>query len=141
MSRCLVLAGLVLLWPTWSGCGRSDNRQAFSGTVTLDGKPLDQGTVEFVPVAKGLLSGGVIASGKFDVPADKGLTPGTYTVRVYSADAPSGDASNADAGAPGAGGYPMAKDRIPPKYNSESTQTAEITARGKNRFSFEVMSK
>jgi hypothetical protein len=35
----------------------------------------------------------------------------------------------------------MAKDRIPPKYNSESKQTAEITAGGKNRFSFEVTSK
>jgi hypothetical protein len=45
----------------------------------LDGKPLDQGTIEFVPAAQGVLSGGVISSGKFDVPASKGLTPGTYT--------------------------------------------------------------
>jgi hypothetical protein len=141
MSRRIVLVGLVLLSATWIGCGPSDNREAVSGTVTLDGKPLDQGTIEFVPTAEGVLSGGVISSGKFDVPANKGLTPGSYTVRVYSADPPSGTPAAPDPGAPGAGGYPMAKDRIPPKYNSESTRTVEITPRGENRFSFEITSK
>jgi len=141
MSRCIVLVGLVLLSASWIGCGPSDSRQAVSGMVTLDGKPLDQGTIEFVPAGQGLLSGGVIFSGKFDVPASKGLTPGTYTVRVYSADPPSGKAAAPDPGAAGAGGYPMVKDRIPPKYNSESTQTVEVTSGGKNRFSFEITSK
>ena len=88
-----------------------------------------------------MLSGGVISSGKFDVPANKGLTPGTYTVRVYSADPPSDKPAAPDPGAPGGGGYPMAKDRIPPKYNSESTRTVEVTRGGDNRFSFEITSR
>jgi hypothetical protein len=138
MWRSVLLVSFVSLLATGIGCGPSDPREAVSGTVTLDGKPLDQGTIEFVPTAQGVLSGGVISGGKFDVPADRGLPPGTYTVRIYSADPPSGATASPD---PGGGGYPMAKDRIPPKYNSESNVTAEVTAGGENHFTFEVTSQ
>ncbi len=141
MWRSVLLVSFVSLLATGIGCGPSDPREAVSGTVTLDGKPLDQGTIEFVPTAQGVLSGGVISGGKFDVPADRGLPPGTYTVRVYSADPPSDTAAAPDVGGAGAGGYPMAKDRIPPKYNSESSLTAEVTPGGENHFIFEVTSQ
>lgn len=138
--RCLAYGTLLLALAVAPGCGSGDslNRQAVSGTVTLDGQPLDQGTIEFVPTdAQGLLSGSLITSGNFAVPADKGLPPGKYTVRISSAEATGGPA--APSGADLDNSQP-AKERIPAKYNSESELTAEVTDGGANTFTFDLKS-
>jgi hypothetical protein len=78
------MACLLLILLT--GCGQGDNRQAVHGTVTLDGKPLPEGVIRFQPApgVDGNTSGGPILNGRFDIPAAKGLQPGSYLVQIQS---------------------------------------------------------
>jgi len=121
-----------------AGCGRDNplGRVALSGTVTFQGKPLDRGTIEFTPLpgSAGVGSGAIIQDGSFDVSADQGLPPGTYRVRIYSAESGSG------AAAPEAPGEheSIAKERIPPEFNSQSTQEVNVTSDGPNTFEFNI---
>lgn len=69
-----------------AGCSRGDGRVAVSGTVTLDGAPLASGAINFRP-AEGLQAnsaGARIENGRFELPADAGLLPGTYTVVIMA---------------------------------------------------------
>ncbi len=82
---CLfVLTGIVCVATACVGCSKGDGRVAISGTVTVDGKPLESAAITFQPVdihsARG--SGGAILHGKFTLPAHQGLTPGEYAVKV-----------------------------------------------------------
>ena len=140
--RCLFF-GMLLLFVAAIGCGSSDplNRQAVSGTVTLDGQPLDQGTIELVPVGAehGVVSGGLITNGSFQVPADKGLPPGNYTVRISSAEVSASTGPAQPAGADLDNTEP-AKERVPAKYNVQSELTAEVKSGGPNTFTFDLTS-
>ena len=63
------------------GCG-TDGRVGISGTVTLDGKPVSGGAVNFSPCTgqRGNSSGAGIEDGSFEIPAKRGLLPGKYVV-------------------------------------------------------------
>ena len=78
------MVGLVLLGMI-CGCGTSDpsGRRAISGAVTLDGAPLEQGSISLQPAdgAK-YSSGAVISKGRYTIPKDKGLPPGKYRVVI-----------------------------------------------------------
>lgn len=126
-----VLAGVALL----TGCGGSaTDRQAVSGTVTLKGSPLDQGTIQFIPKAKeGAFSGANIENGKYRIAAAQGLVPGQYEVRISSGQ-PNTKAAEA---APGETG-PPALERIPPEFNTNSNKTVEVKATGPNTFDFSI---
>lgn len=136
-----VIVGLL------AGCGVGDGddlpREAVSGKVTLDGQPLAEGSIQFQPEggtdAKGpAVSGGaVIQDGAYDIPGGNGLTPGKYKVAISSA--ASAEAPAADA-APGPAPKP-AQEKIPAKYNAESTLTAEVKSGGGNTFNFDLKSK
>jgi hypothetical protein len=129
------LVPIVLAVCLASACSKSGNRQAVSGTVFLKGAPLDEGTIEFVPTTKDIptTSGAVIKDGKFSIPADKGLAPGQYVVRVSSGE----KGTQAAEAAPGVSG-PPAKDRIPPEYNANSNLKAEVKDGGPNVFEFKI---
>ncbi len=83
------LCGVLLLVMSSPGCGKHDdplNRQAISGSVTLDGQPLQQGTISFLPLEKKDTSGGAtITSGKYSVAREQGLAPGKYKVMISAA--------------------------------------------------------
>jgi len=66
-----------------AGCS-SNGRVAVSGTVSLDGKPLESGTISFRPASgkSGSSSGGQIRQGRFQLAAQQGLVPGKYLVTV-----------------------------------------------------------
>jgi hypothetical protein len=140
-KTCLLLAasGWILALVCVAGCGKGDSsgRVAISGSVTFQGKPLDQGTIQFTsadPGGKQAISGGMIKDGKFGLPADKGVPPGKYRVRITSTDAGAA-AAPAMPGDPA----PVAKERIPPEYSSpDSKQEVTVTAGGKNEFQFDV---
>ncbi len=52
----------------------------------MDGEPLDGGSINFQPPpgAAGHSSGGPVREGEFDIPAEKGLMPGTYRVTIVA---------------------------------------------------------
>jgi hypothetical protein len=129
--------GLVLA----PGCeqGGADGRLAVSGTVTFEGAPLDQGSIEFTSTGEGpaVFTGAMIENGKYSVPAGQGLPPGTYLVKISSA------AEDPSAPAPEMPGMPEegaegAQERIPAEYNTESTQEVTVTADGENKFDFNI---
>lgn len=74
-----------------TGCWGNDDlpRQPVYGTVTLDGKLLQQGVITFYPAEKMIkgpivVSGDMIKNGRFGVSRKFGLIPGRYKVAVYS---------------------------------------------------------
>lgn len=129
------------------GCGGEKNvgRQPVTGTVLMDGKPLDKGAINFHPHEGGkhlLGAGAVIENGKYSIPADQGLVAGKYTVAI-SAPEPSKQSGPAkdlspedqmkavsDAGVP--------KERLPAKYNSTTELMVDVKSTGSNKFDFTV---
>ncbi|QDU38610.1 hypothetical protein Mal4_29390 [Maioricimonas rarisocia] len=127
-----VILSLILLLA--SGCGDSNplGRQPVSGTITLNGQPLERGTIEFSPKESGTASGASIQDGAYAIPADKGLPPGEYLVRISAADEEAepmempGESSK------------ISPELIPPEYNAESEQTFTVSADGENEFSLDI---
>jgi hypothetical protein len=106
-----------------SGCSGGDKtgRMAISGKVLLKGEPVPTGSIEFVPhPGVNTTSGAVITNGRFSIPADKGLEPGNYTVKISWIETP--PPSDEPGGLPGKD--PV--EKIPAKYNTKSTLTTEI---------------
>ncbi|MEZ6072601.1 MAG: hypothetical protein R3C10_20660 [Pirellulales bacterium] len=135
--RCLVLL-LGAIAVCVAGCGPDNprGRLAVSGTVTLDGKPLDTGTIEFSPQdPTGVGTGAAIEAGAYTIDVQHGLPPGTYDVRVFSP-----DATATPAGPPGPLGPPAVEDRIPPRYNAETELSITVTADGDTVFDFPLKS-
>jgi hypothetical protein len=121
-----------------TGCGGDPlGRQAVSGTVLFHGQPLDQGRIHFAPTAKGPTeSGATIENGKFQIPRDSGLVPGTYKVSIFSYDQKGAKVQSEEV--PGDPGNTQFKERIPKKYNAETTLTAEVKKDGSNAFEFKL---
>jgi hypothetical protein len=131
---------LAMLLLFFAGCGSRSDRLAVSGAVTLDGAPLDVGSIRLTSTGNGKLfaSGAMIQNGKFHVPQEKGLPPGTYRVEISSPD--TAVAPVVYKGAPGEPALPpTAPERIPPEYNSNSKQTIEVTRGGDNHFEFDIV--
>ena len=127
LTLTLLLPLLFLL----SGCGgsKTGGRLPISGTVTFKGQSLAQGSIEFMPEQGGVSqAGAMIADGKFSIPADKGLVPGNYTVRISSLEqvAPR---------EPGGTEGPQPKELIPAKYNIKTTLKKEVK-QGATTFDF-----
>lgn len=129
-----------------TGCtgaaGDSLPRQAVSGTVTFEGKPLEKGTIQFMPTKQeggvATVGAGEIVEGKYTIPRDLGPVPGGYRV-IISAPSPNAAAAPSD-GIPGQA-PPPAPDLIPPQYNANSTLNAEIKEGGPNVFDFPLKKK
>src|SRR6476620_5618956 len=68
-----------------AGCG-SASRAGVSGSVSVNGQPLEAGDLSFSPVAPqgGPTAGAAIVRGKYKVPAEQGLLPGPYKVQIHA---------------------------------------------------------
>jgi hypothetical protein len=135
---------IVLLSLFTIGCGGS-SLSSLTGTVTLDGKPLDTGTLQLIPDDNNAVkqpSGAMITDGKFEVPAKLGIPEGVYTVRISSL-ALSGTAPPPGFSVNNPNVVPLKNkptDRIPADWNTASTHTIEVK-KGKNKYNFNVTSK
>lgn len=123
------------------GCGRDNplGRKALSGKVTLDGKPLEQGNIEFHPLFEGgVQSGGVITGGRYTIPSHEGAVPGSYRVAITdfvpTPPLPPGYM-------PGDNLPPSPKAKIGPDWNSKSQHKIEVKKEGPFKFDFEVLTK
>jgi hypothetical protein len=115
------------------GCGSTDGRLPVSGTITLKGQPVTEGTINFQSKEGGIMSGGVIKDGKYAVAAEQGLQPGKYIVRISVAK----PGTVAAEPVPGESG-PPAEELVPPEYNAQSTLEFEAKEGIKNEFNFDV---
>jgi hypothetical protein len=125
-----------------SGCGGgAAGLYGISGTVKVDGAPLEKGTISF-EAAEGqrTSSGAVISGGNFTIPADHGLPEGKFRVVVH-APTPGTGGGKAAADAPPGEGPPPPKELIPPDWNESSTHTIEVKKGGPFTFSFDITTK
>ncbi|MEZ6126389.1 MAG: hypothetical protein R3C49_24965 [Planctomycetaceae bacterium] len=119
---------------TTAGCGGDTPPIGFvSGTIKLNGQPLEGANVEFTP-ANGRGSVAVTdAEGKYILKYTNtvdGALVGQHTVRISTGVA--GSASNEGGDSPA--GKP---ERIPPAYNSQSEVKADVKS-GSNTFDYDI---
>ncbi len=140
LSSWLRPSGIVWMAFVLGGCGPGDglDRQAISGIVNLDGRPLNDGTILLEPETNrsGTAVGATIRRGVFVVPKDQGPVPGSYRVRIYAS---AGRQEPPARGQTEHSRRPMA-ELLPDVYNTQSELRADVNARGGNRFRFELRS-
>jgi hypothetical protein len=121
-----------------SGCGEAGDglpRQGVTGTVTLDGRPLERGIIRLESTS--MMAGGEISGGRFDIPRAQGPIPGDY--RVFISSTP--PASSAEQLAPPGESTSPPPDPIPARYNSASTLSAKVESGGANSFEFALKTR
>jgi len=137
--RRTILTAVLLCTIAVLGCNRSQGprRAAVSGSVTLDGKPVPEGTITFLPSGdtQGPSAGGEIRDGAFDLNARQGPVVGTCRVEIR-ATRKTGEkvqfgVREADA----------VEQYIPQRYNTRSELTAAVIADEPNRLDFELTAR
>lgn len=133
----ILSVSLVCLMLT--GCGQSKTTAGATATgkVTIEGVPLDNGTIAFSPVGQGSSAFGRIgADGTYIVETDAqttGLAPGDYQVAVYYEPSETEDAE----GNTIVGDNPVAK-----KYGDFDRSGLTVTAKaGENTWDFDLEPK
>jgi hypothetical protein len=89
---CWIFAAVLLTVVV--GC--SPRRVGVSGNVSLNGQPVNEAVILFVPLEMNTKkTGGVIVNGKYEIAAELGLLPGKYRVEILD-DPPLGMSPAAD---------------------------------------------
>jgi hypothetical protein len=108
------------------GCGEPNplGRRAVHGSVSYQGQPVDYGMIQFAPedAQHGVSSGAMIDGGKYQINLSQGLPPGAYSVMIS---APDRSKQEKVEGPPG-DERSLAVERIPKKYNLQSTLKIEV---------------
>jgi hypothetical protein len=131
--RLALLLGLLI----FTGCNK-DNRGAVSGQVTLDGVPLESGSIAFIPI-EGTASpsaGATVEKGAYAIPVALGPMPGNFRVEIHSPKK-TGKKSLASSPAPPNTWIEESIEAVPEKYNKQSKLRAEVKP-GSNTFDFEL---
>jgi hypothetical protein len=118
-----------------AGCNAGNGRLPVSGSVTLKGAPLKEGVIEFS--STGILTGASIVDGKYEIPADQGLSPGDYRVSITAGDGKT--PIDSPDGIPGpTGANIVSKDLVPPEYNVNSKIIVSVEKSGPNKFDYNI---
>ncbi len=129
-TQCLSL-GVMCLVTICCGCGGNSDLASVTGTVTLDGKPLENAQVTFAPTTAGTTSyGRTNSNGEYEMlfsDSEKGAWLGENLVRITTADVGTGDS-------------PGRKEIVPSVYNQE-TKLKAVVEKKANVFDFELESK
>lgn len=113
------------------GCGGSSAR--VEGTISYDGKPVEEGAITFVPSdGKAQKVSTRFFQGRYAIDGTHGLTPGKYKVELNALVRTGKKITTGD-------GPPIdeVKDILPAKYNSATTLSADLTG-GANTKNFEL---
>jgi hypothetical protein len=121
-----LIAGVLL-----AGCSPGPAKGTVKGSVTLDGQPVDGGVITFTPADGNSQSEAVmITGGEYSVT----MPVGEKKVQIYWA--PSGS----KAGDTATQGREQIVQRVPVKYNDQSTLTHAVT-KGEARKDFSLTSQ
>ena len=138
-KRGLRVAGLLMAAVMLCGCG-SSYEATVSGTVTLDGRPMDRGhgVVTFHPVEDGALAYGQIGpGGQYEIRTGRadGLTAGEYDITVQVTvmpETPGGD-PNVE---------PLPELITPARYGTREQTDLRFTVKpGRNRIDLALSTK
>jgi hypothetical protein len=134
-ARWLV-AGVSLCCVT--GCNRGyegDRRFPLSGTVRVDGQPIDAGTISFIPTdhRQQKVSGGPISNGVYSVEELSGANGGQYRIEIHWYKKTGRMATDPVTGDP----YEERAEGLPDRFHKNSELTAEVSP-GKTTFDFDL---
>lgn len=118
-----------------TGCGGTSQPDVglVTGTVTMDGQPLENAAVVFSPTNGRPSMGITDSSGQYEltyIRDTKGAIPGTHQVRI----------TTVEESVPDDYSGPAFRETIPIKYNAETTLVADVKP-GENTFDFELESR
>jgi hypothetical protein len=124
-------AGLFAL-----GCS-GDGLSEVTGTVRLNGEPVPEGAITFIPVEgnTGPGAGAVIENGKYQIRRDKGVSPGKNRVEIRAFRG-SGRKVQDPTAKPGV----LTEERVPafpPEFNDKSTLVRDVK-RGSDTIDFDI---
>ncbi|PHS05447.1 MAG: hypothetical protein COA78_15280 [Blastopirellula sp.] len=116
-----------------TGCGGAPTYDTglVTGTITLDGSPLEGARVEFYPEGGSSSNGMTDASGKYELKYTKstmGAVPGSHSVSITTYDSGDPDSEPPIAAVP---------EKVPTKYNTESKLNADVVL-GPNEHNFDL---
>jgi hypothetical protein len=135
-SRHFLVVSLLLF--SMVGCGDSaGGRLSVSGTITLKGQPIKDGSIRFFPLdGQGTENGCPIVNGEFRLEKKDGLKPGKYLVRVTAGDGRT--PSDSEVAGPGGSTNIVSHDLIPPDWAEDSKQQIEVKSGDKNVFTLAI---
>ncbi len=98
---------------------------AVEGQVTLDGQPINEAAIMFVPLEQGRAkTGALIVDGRFALPVKEGLLPGRYRVEIV--DNPPLDSIDHSHPAGAAQVQPKQRRQLPTVYTHNSPLRFEV---------------
>jgi len=138
LARCIYFVSLFLMI---AGCSSQNyegaQRFAVSGKVTVEGTPVDVGTISFLPAgSEQRVAGGTIADGVYAVEEDMGPNGGPYKVEIHWHKKTGKQYMDRDAGEM----YDERKEGLPARYHTSTELTAEVTAK-QTTFDFDLQSE
>ena len=132
LNRTFILIGTLACIALQTGCKPSP--VSVRGRVDLDGKPLSEAVILFVPVQAGRKkTGGEVIDGLYELPAETGLFPGKYRVEIV--DNPPLDSPEAHRRVLG---EPSKRRLFPTGYTDDSPLSIELVPGGATEFNFEL---
>jgi hypothetical protein len=145
MRRLTLILLVLCLAIIPCGCGKKTLKtEGVSGVITLDGQPLANATIHFIPAdAEGSHSyGNTNESGEYKLQtllgdADAGTTPGKYKIRIDCIEMYETGKTFEESGEEKP--EMLSRSIIPAKYNDENTSGLEATVvKGANTFNFDL---
>jgi len=134
MLHCRIFALLLLLCSSLLplGCGPGNGRLRVSGTVTVDGQPLQAGSIRFRPAPGNSAgsAGGRIADGRYQIAAAQGLLPGEYLVTIEATKKTGKQIDDPQMG--------LIDELAPVEFNETGQLTATISAGSGNVHNFDL---
>ena len=128
----LGMAVIAVCLSASNGCGPSTH--VIDGKLTLDGKPLTSGAIEFEPVdSSGRLFGTDITDGGYRIEVPQEQSQGKFIVRIISPQ-PTGRRVAAGSPAPPGTMIDELAEAIPAQYNTRSTLQADLSSASPHDF-------
>ncbi len=134
----------IVIWPCWliclvAGCGDSGPSVRVWGTVSYQGRPVEEGRIIFFPIdgTPGPSTGTIIEQGRYDIPTRSGpYAGGVYRVEITGV----GPQRTYSPNLSGAGPKFTVRDQfIPPEFNQKSSLRVSVAARAEeNQHDFEL---
>jgi hypothetical protein len=113
-------AVLLLALPGLVGCGNDWNTATVSGNVSVDGKPVEDGAINFVPVdGEGWTAGGIIKHGRYSVRVPMMSLKVAITASKVVGKKPIYDAPNSPE-------MPITVQTVPARFNEQTELRLEV---------------
>lgn len=140
--RCGRILSLLVGLSILSGCGESDGLDHLhvKGTVKVNGAPLDNGRISFLPTGgtPGPSTGTVIKNGEFEIPLAQGPVAGKHRIEIMAV-RPTGRKIREGSGSENPDELVEEVEQfIPPKYNQKSELTTDLNESNAESVAFDL---